>query len=231
MQIISWIIYLLWMLLPVFLKVCCDDTWWYFRKGAAYLPLDTTYPSHMLQSVLEDALPVVVVASPEFESKLKSAVGWFRSLAIYFLQILRVSLYNHMILWNSYPHFFFYFYSLYHIVHLTPVLDTFVDFKSKNKWQKKRYFFIKRETGLYLSVDKIKVLVLHKGWEETMIKLTSPRFVPPSVHLDNLAFVVYSSGTTGKPKGILSFLYLTWSHSISFLSVTQVVRLIPSKGR
>lgn len=73
----------------------------------------------------------------------------------------------------------------------------------------KTRFFIKRETGLYLSVDKIKVLVLHKGWEETMIKLTSPRFVPPSVHLDNLAFVVYSSGTTGKPKGILSVLYLT----------------------
>lgn len=146
MQIISWIIYLLWMLLPAFLKVCCDGTWWYFRKGAAYLPLDTTYPSHMLQSVLEDALPVVVVASPEFESKLKSAVGWFRSLAIYFLQILLVSLYKHMILWNSYPHFF-HFHSLYHIVHLTPVLDTFVAFYSKNKWQKKRDFLSREKLG------------------------------------------------------------------------------------
>ena len=43
--------------------------------GAAYLPLDTAYPSHMLESVLEDALPVVVITSPQFESKLKNVIG------------------------------------------------------------------------------------------------------------------------------------------------------------
>ena len=43
--------------------------------GAAYLPLDTSYPSHMLESVLEDALPVVVITSPQFESKLKNVIG------------------------------------------------------------------------------------------------------------------------------------------------------------
>ena len=43
--------------------------------GAAYLPLDTSYPSHMLESVLDDALPVVVITSPHFESKMKNVIG------------------------------------------------------------------------------------------------------------------------------------------------------------
>lgn len=94
------------------------------KAGAAYLPLDTAYPSHMIEAVLEDALPVVVITAPEFESKLKSAL------------------------------------------------------------------------------DKMKTLVLKPGWAEVMAKQASPKLVTPEVHMDNLAYIVYSSGTTGKPKGI-----------------------------
>ncbi|KAK7495228.1 hypothetical protein BaRGS_00013410, partial [Batillaria attramentaria] len=94
------------------------------KAGSAYLPLDTSYPPHMLQSVLDDALPVVVVTSPEFESRVKNAI------------------------------------------------------------------------------DHSKLLVLTKGWEDDLPKQSSPKLVPPALHLENLAYIVYSSGTTGKPKGI-----------------------------
>ena len=39
--------------------------------GAAYLPIDTSYPEHLVQMVFEDADPLAVTTSPEFAAKLE----------------------------------------------------------------------------------------------------------------------------------------------------------------
>lgn len=57
-------------------------SWIFIVTGAAYLPLDTSYPPHMLQSILDDALPVSVVTSPEFESMLKNSVGMISTFSV-----------------------------------------------------------------------------------------------------------------------------------------------------
>ena len=43
------------------------------------------------------------------------------------------------------------------------------------------------------------IVNLDEGWEKTLS--TGEATLPEDLPLDNLAYIVYSSGTTGKPKG------------------------------
>ncbi|CAL1531382.1 unnamed protein product [Lymnaea stagnalis] len=96
------------------------------KAGAGYLPLDTSYPTPMLESVLQDAEPIIVIASTD----------------------------------------------------LAPKIDTY---PSK------------------------QVLVLEEGWQIKFKQENDEKnatLKDPKTNLDSLAYTVYSSGTTGKPKGI-----------------------------
>lgn len=42
----------------------------YVPLGAGYLPLDTSYPTPMLESVLEDSEPTIVITCPDLAPKL-----------------------------------------------------------------------------------------------------------------------------------------------------------------
>ncbi|KAH9494553.1 hypothetical protein Btru_019837 [Bulinus truncatus] len=96
------------------------------KGGAGYLPLDTSYPTPMLESVLQDAEPIIVITSPD----------------------------------------------------LAPKLDTY---------------------------PAKQVLILEDGWQIKFSeenKKNNATLQDPKTNLDSLAYTVYSSGTTGKPKGI-----------------------------
>ena len=56
---------------------------------------------------------------------------------------------------------------------------------------------------IYVSGAK-NVITLESGWEARIAEENEayPEPALPDVKLDNLAYTVYSSGTTGKPKGI-----------------------------
>ena len=49
----------------------------------------------------------------------------------------------------------------------------------------------------------VEVITLDDGWEQRLSEENEkfPPLSPVNVELDNLAYVVYSSGTTGRPKG------------------------------
>ncbi|XP_046369445.2 glycine betaine reductase ATRR-like isoform X1 [Haliotis rufescens] len=95
------------------------------KAGGAYLPIDTSYPTPLLESILKDAQPVAVLTSKDL---------------------------------------------------------------SKNV------------------TDSHKVIELADGWQDRLqqqIDQQKGDQMPHGVTLDNLAYIVYSSGTTGRPKGIM----------------------------
>ncbi|RUS78344.1 hypothetical protein EGW08_013895 [Elysia chlorotica] len=97
------------------------------RAGGGYLPIDTSYPEHLLASVLEDSQPTVVITCPELVARLQ-----------------------------TYP--------------------------------------------------SDKVIVLKETWQDMMAKENTEKGLELKaipLTLDSLAYTVYSSGTTGKPKGIM----------------------------
>lgn len=54
--------------------------------------------------------------------------------------------------------------------------------------------------------SKVPVIVLEEGWDSKLIKENAAfesKLPALKSHIDDLAYVVYSSGTTGKPKGML----------------------------
>lgn len=95
------------------------------KAGGAYLPLDPAYPQNMMDDVLENAEPTVVICSPHLESKLPASQAR---------------------------------------------------------------------------------IVLTDNWKECLEELTDAKkqkvMAVDDKDLDSLAYIVYSSGTTGKPKGI-----------------------------
>lgn len=94
-----------------------------FKAGGAYLPLELSYPEHLLRSILDDAKPVAVVTTESLKAKLPSFVP---------------------------------------------------------------------------------AIVVNEGWEKRLAEendTLAPLPRPAQSHLDDLAYVVYSSGTTGRPKG------------------------------
>ena len=94
----------------------------YLKAGAAYLPMDAAYPMEMVQMVLQDALPSVVIVSTDYAANVSNCAA--------------------------------------------------------------------------------NVLELIPNWQETLFPPDAAELVSPIMNLDSLAYVVYSSGTTGKPKGI-----------------------------
>ncbi|XP_035825631.1 linear gramicidin synthase subunit D [Aplysia californica] len=97
------------------------------KAGGGYIPIDTSYPSHMLESVINDAEPTAIVTSCE----------------------------------------------------LAPKLSAFPD-------------------------DRL--IVLGSEWQDAMKKDNEAKkfsLKKPEMGFDNLGYTVYSSGTTGKPKGIM----------------------------
>ncbi|XP_064637306.1 uncharacterized protein LOC135493708 isoform X2 [Lineus longissimus] len=109
-------------------------------KGGAYMPLDVSYPHHLLESIFDDATPTAVCTNHEFRAGISEGCPF-------------------------------------------PLIS------------------------------------LDEGWEAALAEENNNTTVPESLPLtlDNLAYTVYSSGTTGKPKGIQCphrgavFSY-TWRH-------------------
>ncbi|XP_071951852.1 uncharacterized protein [Antedon mediterranea] len=125
----------------IYMEKCIEYTTAYIailKAGGAYMPLDTSYPQHLVADIIIDAEPVAVLTTKKLAKNLQGA---------------------------------------------------------KNA--------ILLEEGW---IDRIKA-------ENSKVVLTEQK---PTT-LDNLAYVVYSSGTTGKPKGIMCphrgavFSY-TWRH-------------------
>jgi non-ribosomal peptide synthetase component F len=92
------------------------------KAGAAYLPMDAAYPMEMVQMVLQDALPSVVIVSTEYAANVSNCSA--------------------------------------------------------------------------------SVLELVSNWQDMLLPSDATELASPAMNLDSLAYVVYSSGTTGKPKGI-----------------------------
>ncbi len=68
-----------------------------------------------------------------------------------------------------------------------------------------------------LSIEKIKVICLDTNWDA--IESESPDNLDSGVQSQNLAYVIYSSGSTGQPKGIAiahhsTVNFIFWAHSV-----------------
>ncbi|XP_074650108.1 uncharacterized protein LOC141905204 [Tubulanus polymorphus] len=128
----------------VYMERCVEFTISYIailKAGAAYMPLDVTYPLSLLASVFEDATPKAVLTLPSVKDVLPEV--------------------------------------------------------------------------------EFPLITLGDGWLETIrneLKEAGRVLETPRISLDNLAYTVYSSGTTGKPKGIQcphrgSVFSYTWRHN------------------
>ncbi|XP_039289455.1 nonribosomal peptide synthetase 7-like [Nilaparvata lugens] len=136
--------------------ILMDRSYWQYvvsvlgilKAGAAYLPLEVSYPQHLLDSVLEDATPLVVCTTTNFVDR-----------------------------------------------------------------------FHKMEKSRVINMDELDYDQYIK-WNNYCNKMT-PASVP--VSLDDMACIVYSSGTTGKPKGT------RFTHRDALFSHTWKHRAYPYK--
>lgn len=48
--------------------------------GGGYVPIDTSYPPHMLESVIEDATPTVIITKAELADNLSFCPGKLKIL-------------------------------------------------------------------------------------------------------------------------------------------------------
>lgn len=153
--------------------------------GGAYLPLDVAYPSRLVHDILSDASPSYILSKTDYITNMEAMQGM--------------------------PSYIMHIYMTHTMYYTNTTQDCL---RVKNAvWLSQN--LINKCIGSYLIhklVNINKILLLYSestldmtgDWlDQVNKKLSSAKSIPEAqpMTLDNLAYVVYSSGTTGKPKG------------------------------